>query len=400
MGIVRAVRRDSPAEVAVAPKSTAPPSREKAFERVLERAQENGSAQPAKKTRMQTAARSSQKENVQDEGKPEEARKAEGQKGPEVNSGGENEKVEGQATEGQPVKEVGGQESNGTDDESGATVVVEVGAASGETGAVAKAQAPPRAGEPGTADKLPEWSVPGEASELLGKNGAGNTANKAASFDEAMQAAKEEATGQEAEASERAKPGEAGVVVKVAEAKVETAAPVQAVGEGSGAATIARQPAEVVGTEKVIGPPHATTNPQQENVARVAKGLYAAASAGGGAVTLRLSPPEMGIVRVEMQLQQGVVRAKLLAEQDSARDLLGQRVGELRLALERQGLVVERLQVEALPNHAPAPEGPRGEQGREGQQPPDGGLPQERQGRSREEQGRRSFEAELLNMVA
>lgn len=99
-----------------------------------------------------------------------------------------------------------------------------------------------------------------------------------------------------------------------------------------------------------------------------------------------------------MQLQHGVVRAKLLAEQDSARDLLGQRVGELRMALERQGLVVERLQVEALPNHTPTAEAPRGEQGREGQQ--GGQSPEGERRRGREEQGKRSFEAELLNMVA
>jgi len=84
------------------------------------------------------------------------------------------------------------------------------------------------------------------------------------------------------------------------------------------------------------------------NISRVIRGMHGVINQNGGAVTLRLSPPEMGIVRIEMQIQNGTVTAQLHAEHESARSLLSQQLGQLRHALESQGLSVDRLHVQTM----------------------------------------------------
>ncbi len=104
----------------------------------------------------------------------------------------------------------------------------------------------------------------------------------------------------------------------------------------------------------------------QLSVSRAVRGLRAAVLQHGGTVTLRLSPPEMGIVRIEMQMNEGVIRAQLVTQYTSARDLLSQRLGELRQALEGQGLVVERLSVQSMSTSASGAMSQPGQDGREG----------------------------------
>jgi len=94
--------------------------------------------------------------------------------------------------------------------------------------------------------------------------------------------------------------------------------------------------------------PHPTTAQDAQNVSRVARGLSGAVHQHGGTVTLRMHPPELGFVRVEMQMNQGVVRAQLTAETDAVRSLLQHQVGHLREALHSHGLTVEQLDVRTL----------------------------------------------------
>ncbi len=84
------------------------------------------------------------------------------------------------------------------------------------------------------------------------------------------------------------------------------------------------------------------------NVARVIRGMHGVVNQQGGAVTLRLSPPDMGIVRIEMQLNAGTVTAQFHTEHESARSLLTQQLGQLRQALEAQGLTVDKLHVQTM----------------------------------------------------
>lgn len=73
----------------------------------------------------------------------------------------------------------------------------------------------------------------------------------------------------------------------------------------------------------------------------------------GGSVTLRLSPPELGALRVQVQLNNGVVRAQIDAGNTAVRSLLQQQLSTLRTALESHGLTVQHLEVNApLTTHA------------------------------------------------
>jgi flagellar hook-length control protein FliK len=84
------------------------------------------------------------------------------------------------------------------------------------------------------------------------------------------------------------------------------------------------------------------------NTARIARGLQNAVQQKGGAVTLRLTPPEMGTVRIQLQIQNGTVNAQFHAENPATRTLLNQQIAQLRTSLEHQGLSVDRLSVQTM----------------------------------------------------
>lgn len=84
------------------------------------------------------------------------------------------------------------------------------------------------------------------------------------------------------------------------------------------------------------------------NTARLTRGLANAVQQRGGTVTLRLTPPEMGTVRIEMQLAGTNVSARFHAESASAQTLLTTQLAQLRSALESKGMSVDRLTVQPL----------------------------------------------------
>lgn len=90
------------------------------------------------------------------------------------------------------------------------------------------------------------------------------------------------------------------------------------------------------------------------NTARIARGMQNAIQQKGGSVTLRLTPPEMGTVRIQLQIQNGTVNATFHAETESTRTMLNQQMSQLRTALEHQGLGVERLSVQSMPQSSNA----------------------------------------------
>lgn len=79
--------------------------------------------------------------------------------------------------------------------------------------------------------------------------------------------------------------------------------------------------------------------------AQIARGLSAALRQREGTVTLKLTPESLGVVRVRVSVSEGIVNVRIEAEADSARRLLGDNVAALRLALEDQGLRIERIEV-------------------------------------------------------
>ncbi len=102
-----------------------------------------------------------------------------------------------------------------------------------------------------------------------------------------------------------------------------------AFGGGGPAADLARQPSD-----------GATPAAQL-----AAKGLGILANQRGGAITMRLEPPALGQLRIQLQVSQGAVVADFTAATAEARALLEANLGMLRERLESQGLSVERITI-------------------------------------------------------
>jgi len=89
------------------------------------------------------------------------------------------------------------------------------------------------------------------------------------------------------------------------------------------------------------------------NAARLMRGLNSAVNQQGGQITLRLTPPDVGTVRIQLQLQGTTVSAQFHAATESARTLLTQQLSQLRSTLEAQGLQVDKLSVQVMsPNNS------------------------------------------------
>ncbi|MGV3605088.1 MAG: flagellar hook-length control protein FliK [Planctomycetaceae bacterium] len=82
-------------------------------------------------------------------------------------------------------------------------------------------------------------------------------------------------------------------------------------------------------------------------VHRVAR-AFEAAQQRDGEVRLRLSPPELGSVKISMTVQDGVMVAKLETETTTAQALINDNLQALRDRLQEQGIRVERFDVDLM----------------------------------------------------
>lgn len=102
----------------------------------------------------------------------------------------------------------------------------------------------------------------------------------------------------------------------------------------------------------VLSLPDSASPETDANTARVMRGLSTATQQTGGSLTLRLHPEDLGMVRIELQLAEGSVRAQITTQTDAARELLTRDLTQLRESLHRHGLTVEKLEVQVS---APSP---------------------------------------------
>jgi flagellar hook-length control protein FliK len=86
-------------------------------------------------------------------------------------------------------------------------------------------------------------------------------------------------------------------------------------------------------------------------VQRVVHALQAA-EARGTVVRLRLSPPELGSLRLELSVRDGALLARLEVETSSARSLLLDSLPQLRERLAAQEIKIERFEVDLMNQHA------------------------------------------------
>jgi flagellar hook-length control protein FliK len=63
-------------------------------------------------------------------------------------------------------------------------------------------------------------------------------------------------------------------------------------------------------------------------------------------MTIRLDPPELGALNVTVKMQNGVLSASFQTSSDQATRLLSHTLGQLKTALESQGVSVDRLHVQ------------------------------------------------------
>lgn len=112
-------------------------------------------------------------------------------------------------------------------------------------------------------------------------------------------------------------------------------------------------------------------------IERLARVVRSQAGARNGKLVLHLDPPELGRVRVDVRLHEGALSVTLEAEREAGLQAVRDHLEELRQALGRQGLQVDRLDVEL---RAPATRdgsdaGGSGDQGTGRQEPPPQGQP-------------------------
>jgi flagellar hook-length control protein FliK len=114
------------------------------------------------------------------------------------------------------------------------------------------------------------------------------------------------------------------------------------------------------------------TNQQaQQLVDRVSNALHQSAQSGQS-LKVRLSPPELGVLQIEVMQRDGVLSARLEAQTASAHQTLVDNLSSLREALAQSGTVVERIEVQIVQNRrsdSPSDQTDRREQNAEQQNP-------------------------------
>lgn len=93
--------------------------------------------------------------------------------------------------------------------------------------------------------------------------------------------------------------------------------------------------------------------PPSPVVDHAARGISTVLAQKGGSLTMKLNPPALGELRIEMNLSQQTVDVRLEATTPAARELLTLGLPALRESLQSKGLSVERLSVQAS-THAAA----------------------------------------------
>jgi flagellar hook-length control protein FliK len=106
-------------------------------------------------------------------------------------------------------------------------------------------------------------------------------------------------------------------------------------------------------------------------------------------ITIRLDPPELGRIQLDARLRDDVLSIHVQADTAVARDLLQSRMDDLRRALDRHGITIDRFEIEPRPaspsanGHGAQDRGQSGQQQQQQQQQQsaDGGLAQQWQQR-------------------
>ena len=81
-------------------------------------------------------------------------------------------------------------------------------------------------------------------------------------------------------------------------------------------------------------------------IERMAQVTRIAMTRGQWQAQIRISPPDLGTVRMDLSVRQNMLTLRVMADHPEARQMLQSRMGELREALGQHGITVDRIDVE------------------------------------------------------
>lgn len=121
-------------------------------------------------------------------------------------------------------------------------------------------------------------------------------------------------------------------------------------------AASAPQPAVRTTAATPAVPPSPAPQPRLQQFAetnhdQIVTSLRTQALAKGGAMEIRLDPPELGALQVSVKMSDGVITASFQTSNDEATRLLSHSLGQLKHALEASGVTVDKLQVQQAPKN-------------------------------------------------
>ena len=106
----------------------------------------------------------------------------------------------------------------------------------------------------------------------------------------------------------------------------------------------ARQANTTATADPTEGPNQHEAVQRAQLVKRVSR-AFQKLSDGGGTVRVRLSPPNLGAVRIEVQMQESRMNARITTESEAARSVLNDNLLDLRSRLSELGIQVDRVEV-------------------------------------------------------
>ena len=87
----------------------------------------------------------------------------------------------------------------------------------------------------------------------------------------------------------------------------------------------------------------------QTNIDRIVTSVRGELSTKGGSMQIRLDPPTLGTVNIQVNVNDGVLTASIQTENDQATRLLSHNLTDLKSTLESAGVSVDRIQVKQSP---------------------------------------------------
>jgi flagellar hook-length control protein FliK len=183
---------------------------------------------------------------------------------------------------------------------------------------------------------------PGELSRLPATQAAATAAAAAAAPAATM------AAGLPAHGNRAAKAGEAAAAIDaLAPASASSTAVAATAGTGGPGSSRQAPAAATQGSQAADPAAEATAAPidRARFVQRVEQAVQSMGDSGGS-LRLRLSPPELGTLRISLSLRQGELNAHLEVETSAARNLLLDHLGELRDRLAQQNVKIQQFDVD------------------------------------------------------